>query len=133
MSAEAKIRAAKLRLAITDLLGDNKSRTQEQIADELPLSLMGTTTVGAFYQLLRHMDNNGLIKRSKESSRNLYSLPGQAEAPSGAKAADAAVPAKEKKTKASNTAHMTIDIIKSTGRVRLQLQGMVIEIGIQET
>lgn len=88
-------------------------------------------------QSLKRMADNKLLYCRREGTANLFGRPGSAfkefkEVMKGRMDEEFPVPAPvvEKPKAATRTPQVSMDIVRSTGRVRLSLDGLVIEIGV---
>ena len=116
-------RSAEMRTAISSLLFNSSENLPASEISELLKSKMeelgyNETNLSNF---LFTMSKNGLISKSGPLGNVKYGRP------SDIKSAE---PVKIKKPKGDPAQEIKIDIVKSTGRVRLQIKGLVIEIGV---
>jgi hypothetical protein len=122
--------AAEYRAGIIAVLKKSKTPfTQAEIETSLA-AYLGLDTVPNMYNILGGMFDNELIYRSKDGkSRNIYSLNKFEETPS----TDEETEVTKVRMKRGANSTIKIDIVKSTGRVRIQTQGIVLEVGVVES
>lgn len=82
---------------------------------------------------LSMLSKNGLINVIKEGRANYYVKASSKQIAAVDKPPKVTPTPKEAREKENLPAGIRIDIVKSTGRIRLSIQGLVIEIGVSET
>ena len=122
---EAFVRSAKARAIIIDeIKSKDKALTLTDILGLEPLAALGMK-VPAVQSCVYSMVKSGVLIKSKSDSTTYYGVPtGSVEK----------APVKVKTTKYAiqpTKPSIQVDIIKATGRVRLSLNGLVIEIGVE--
>lgn len=119
------VRAAKFRAAIMALVRENPNVSAAEVTEALANLIESTQAKKHIVvEQLKQLVKTEQLVATVDQKPIRYSLPKQ-----GRVAKKQTVVVKAKKGNAGSPA-FTIDIVKSTGRVRLQLAGLSIEIGV---
>lgn len=118
-------RSAEMKAAISSLIFNSSSdlsakQVSESLSEKMKELGYNETNLSNF---LFTMSKNQLISRNGSLGHVTYGKP-------NGSADQKAVTKKEKIKPKSSSEEIMIDIVKSTGRVRLQIKGLVIEIGV---
>jgi len=130
MKEESVILAAQKRAAIISVLTNAKQPMPSYLIFKAPEIKKFDFTWAAFQTFMSAMKNSQLVysKKIDDPKARVGYFPFNGSTESGEKKV-----AKKQKVKAVSIApNLKIDIIKSTGRVRLELNGLFIEIGVIE-
>lgn len=118
---EARVRDAKIREAVRGVLSDGEEYTASRLMEILTpdLEALGFKPANLRF-ILYEMAESKLIHSRKEARTLHFSAHASAQAK---------VPESEPKRQKTKPA-VKIDIVKSTGKVRIELDGLLIEIGV---
>ncbi len=119
--ADAKLRAVLLRLLSKQPLTQRQLEDDQSVAAEL-----GVVKLPNLYPHLRHLADNGFLVVTTAGNKNVYSTPSQAEG----QTESSDTTETHSKRRPSSKDIIKVDLVKSTGKVRIQLQGIVLEVGV---
>lgn len=130
--SEELVRAAALRAAIVaDLNARSAPVNQQEITESLKDTLVKwkVTDEATLRRVLARAVSAGLFTSEKDGTRVLYSL-SKDSAEEKAQKTQKKLAKAQLKTLAIGAPDFTVDIVKATGRIRMTIAGLSIEIGV---